>query len=86
MSSNTPDFEQSEAFFDKSVHADERSSAVVLAAQSRYYLAVMLARRGEVERSQSLLGEIQDQFQDWDIPVWKRKCELMLMEIEQGRV
>ena len=84
--STPPDLEQSEAFFEKSIQSDERSSAVVLAAQSRFYLSQMLARKGDVEQSCSLLKEIKEQFQNWGIPVWKRKCELMLKEIEQGRI
>jgi len=86
VSSNTSDFEQSEIFFEKSIQADEKSSAVVPAAQSRFYLSQMLARKGDVEQSCSLLKEIKEQFQNWGIPVWKRKCELMLKEIEQGRI
>jgi class 3 adenylate cyclase/tetratricopeptide (TPR) repeat protein len=68
-------FEQAEEFFEQSIRADETSGAVVLAAQTRFYLAQMLAQKGEVERSRSLLTELFDQFQGWGIPVWQQKCE-----------
>ena len=84
-SSSFPDFEQSENFFEKSIQADENSSAIVPAAQSRYYLAQGLFRKGDVERSRLLFKEIREKFQVWGIPAWKRKCELMLKKFDQGR-
>jgi len=80
---NPPDFEQALAFFEKSMRADEASGAVVLAAQTKYYLAKMLAQKGEIERSRSLLAEIQNRFQNWNIPVWQQKCARALESIEK---
>ncbi len=74
-SSSPPNFEQAEVFFEQSIRADEPSGAVVLVAQTRFYLAQMLAQKGEVERSRSLLTEVRSQFQNWGIPVWQQKCE-----------
>ncbi|MCK5659674.1 MAG: hypothetical protein KAH96_07340, partial [Alphaproteobacteria bacterium] len=54
---------------------DETSGAVVLAAQTRFYLAQMLGQKGENDRSLSLLNELRSQFQSWGIPVWQQKCE-----------
>ena len=74
-SKTPPDFEQAEEFFEQSIKADETSGAVVLEAQTRFYLAQMVARKGEVERSRALLKELLDQFRGWGIPVWQRKCK-----------
>lgn len=73
-----PDFEQAEAYFNQSIRADEKSGAVVLAGQTRFYLAQMLAQKGEVKHSRSLLTELRNQFQSWNIPVWQQKCERKL--------
>jgi len=84
-SDSPPNFEQAEVFFEQSIRADEASGAVVLAAQTRFYLAQVLAQKGEVERSRSLLSEIGGQFQDWDIPAWQQKCEQALEALEKSR-
>ena len=76
------DFEQAEAFFEKSVRTDETSGAVVLAAQTRFYLAQMLAQKGEIDRSLSLLNELRSQFKNWGIPSWEKKCEQALEAID----
>jgi tetratricopeptide (TPR) repeat protein len=79
LASDDPlDFEQAEVYFNKSIRADEASGARALAAQTRFYLAQMLAHKGEVERSQTLLTELRGQFQSWRIPAWQQKCELLL--------
>jgi tetratricopeptide (TPR) repeat protein len=70
-----PDFEQAGAFFEQSIKADETSGAVVPAAQTRYYLAQMLGRKGEVERAREMLIGLRNHFQSWSIPVWQQKCE-----------
>ncbi len=80
---NSPDFEQAGVYFEKSIQADEASGAVVLAAQTRFYLAQLLAKKGELERSRSMLSEIRDQFQDWSVPFWQQKCEKALEAIPQ---
>ena len=70
-----PDFEQAEAYFNQSILADETSGAVVPAAQTRYYLARMLARKGEVGRAREMLTGLRSHFQSWSIHVWQQKCE-----------
>jgi len=74
MAEASPDYTRAEECFQKSIQGDEEVGAVVPAAQTRFYLARMLAQKGEVERSRSLLSEIRDQFHDWDISVWQQKC------------
>jgi tetratricopeptide (TPR) repeat protein len=80
------DFERAETLFTKSIQADQKSGAVLLAAQTRMYLAQMFAQKGETERSVSLLTESRDQFKQWGVPVWQQKCELMLIRLEKGKV
>ncbi len=74
-SNSPPDFEQAGSFFEQSIKADETSGAVVPAAQTRYYLAQMLARKDEVGRAREMLIGLREHFQSWSIPVWQRKCE-----------
>ena len=81
---DSPDYANSDEFFQKSITADETSSAVVLAARTKYYRADMLARKGEIEPGRSLLGEIQNQFQNWGIPAWQQKCEQALQAMERA--
>jgi len=81
-SSSPPEFEQAELFFEQSIKADETSGAVVSAAQTRFYLAQMLAQKGEIDRSLSLLNELRSQFQNWGIPSWQQKCEQALEAID----
>lgn len=76
-SGDSPDFDEALVLFEKSIQADEASGAVVPAAQTKYYLAQMLALKGEIERSRSILNEIRDQFENWGIPFWQKKCELI---------
>jgi hypothetical protein len=35
----------------------------------------MVAQKGEIARSRSLLMELFGQFRGWGIPVWQQKCE-----------
>jgi len=79
-----PNFEEAEVFFEQSIRADEACGAVVLAAQTRFYLAQMLTQKGAVERSRSLLTEIRGQFQDWNIPVWQQKCNQALEALQNS--
>ena len=83
---DTPDYEKAEALFTQSIQADQKSGAVLLSAQTRFYLAQMLAQKGETERSVALLNESRDQFKQWGVPVWQQKCELMLIRLEKGKV
>ena len=85
-SDDPPDFEQAEVYFNKSISADEASGARAPAAQTRFYLAQMLAQKGEVDRSRTLLTELRGQFQSWEIPTWQQKCELLLEGIEKGKL
>jgi len=75
MMKASPDYTQAEECFQNSIQVDEEVGAVVPAAQTRYYLARMLARKGEVERSREMLTELRSHFQSWNIPVWQQRCE-----------
>ena len=75
MTEASPDYTQAEECFQKSIQFDEEVGAVVPAAQTRYHLARMLARRGEVGHTREMLTELCRHFQSWDIPVWQQKCE-----------
>jgi tetratricopeptide (TPR) repeat protein len=66
---------RAEACFQMSIQGDEEVGAVVPAAQTRFYLAQVLAQKGEIERSRSLLTELRSGFQSWGIGVWQQKCE-----------
>ena len=77
-SGNPPDSGQAQVYFEQSIKADETSGAVVLAAQTRFYLAQMLAQKKKTDRSRSLLNELRSQFQNWLIPFWQQKCEQAL--------
>ena len=81
-SDDPPDFEQAEDFFNKSIKSDQMSGAVVFAAQTRFYLAKMLAQKKKTDRSLSLLNELRSQFQNWGIPSWQKKCEQALEAID----
>jgi len=80
---DSPDYARADEFFQKSIAADETSGAAVLAARTKYYRADLLARKGEIEPSRSLLHEIQNQFQHWGIPAWQLKCEQALQTIKE---
>jgi class 3 adenylate cyclase/tetratricopeptide (TPR) repeat protein len=84
--SDSPDFEKAETLFTKSIQADQKSGTVLLAAQTRLYLAQMFAQKGETERSVSLLNEALDQFKEWGVSIWQQKCELTLIRLEKGKV
>ena len=75
MAEAPPDYMRAKECFQKSIQGDEEVGAVLLAAQTRFYLAQVLAQKGEVERSRSLISELRSQFQNWSVPVWKQKCE-----------
>ncbi|MGD8882839.1 MAG: AAA family ATPase, partial [Desulfobacterales bacterium] len=74
MAEACPDYLRAEECFQKSIQGDEAVGAVVPAAQTRFYLAKVLAQKGEVERSRSLLTELRSEFQSWGIAVWQQKC------------
>jgi class 3 adenylate cyclase/tetratricopeptide (TPR) repeat protein len=75
MVETSPDYTRVKDCFQKSIQGDEAVGAVVPAAQTRFYLAQVLARKGEFEPSRSLLTELRSRFQSWGIPVWQQKCE-----------
>ena len=81
MKRSSPDYIEAEACFQKSIAGDEDVGAVVPAAQTRYYLARVLARKGEIESSREILTEISTRFQNWGIPVWQKKCEKELEDL-----
>jgi len=85
MGEASPDYMRAEECLQKSIQDDEEAGAVVPAAQTRFYLAQVLAQKGEVERSRSLLSEIRDQFRDWNISVWQKKCEQALEAMERTK-
>jgi class 3 adenylate cyclase/tetratricopeptide (TPR) repeat protein len=69
-----PDYSQAEACFQNSIQLDEEVGAVVPAAQTRFYLARMLGRQGEVRRAREILAELRSDFQNWGVLVWQQKC------------
>ena len=75
MAEASPDYMQVEVCLQKSIQGDDEVGAVVPAAQTRYHLARMLARKGEMERSRAMLAELSNHFQIWNIPIWQQKCE-----------
>ena len=75
MEAASPDYTQAEECFKNSIQVDEEVGAVVPAAQTRYHLARMLARKGEVGRTRKMLTELRSHFQSWNIPVWQQRCE-----------
>jgi len=75
MAEASPDYMRAEECFQKSIQGDEEVGAVVPPAQTRFYLAQVLAQKGEVERSRSLLTELRSQFRNWGISAWQQKCE-----------
>jgi class 3 adenylate cyclase len=80
-SGSPPDFRQASVLFERSIQADEASGAVVLSAQTKYYLAQMLTQKGEIERSRTILTEIRDLFENWQIPIWQKRCKQALITI-----
>ena len=62
----------------RSINVDEKTGAIVLAAQKRFYLASMLIKKGEIERGRTILTNILECFRDWDVPAWQRKCYRVL--------
>ena len=75
MNEASPDDIRIEACLEKSIQGDEGVGAVVPAAQTRYYLARVLARRGEPERSLKMFTDLYTDFQSWDLSVWQQKCK-----------
>ena len=72
---NPPDLERAELLFEKSAKADERLGSLVLAAQTHFYIAQLLVKKGETERGRFLLYEIHGKFNDWGILFWQKKCK-----------
>ena len=71
----SPDYFKIEACFEKSIKGDEDVGATVPAAQTRYYLAKMLARKGDSERSLKMFTDLHSNFQSLDLSVWQQKCK-----------
>jgi class 3 adenylate cyclase/tetratricopeptide (TPR) repeat protein/ribosomal protein L40E len=85
MAEASPDYRRAEECFQKSIQGDEEVGAVVPAARTHFYLAQLLAQKGETERSRSLLTELRSQFQGWGIPVWQQKCEQELEALDSPK-
>ena len=75
MEEASPDFSNVKECLERSMKVDEKVGAVVPAAQTHYYLARLLARQGEVGIAREMLTDLSGRFQEWNIPVWKNKCE-----------
>ena len=75
MAEASPDHARAEDCFQNSIQGDEKVGAEVPAAQTRFYLAKVLAQKGEVGRTRSMFTELRSQFQSWGIPIWQQKCE-----------
>lgn len=80
-SGNAPDFAQAEAFFAKSMQADEAAGATLLAAQTCFFLAQMLLCKGDDARARALFTTLHEQFRRWHVPVWQRKCKQALTSL-----
>jgi class 3 adenylate cyclase/tetratricopeptide (TPR) repeat protein len=85
MAECSPDYTGAEECFQKSIQGDEEVGSVVPASQTRYYLARMLARKGEAGRSREMLTELHSQFRSWGIPVWQQKCEQELKALDSPK-
>jgi tetratricopeptide (TPR) repeat protein len=85
MMEASPDYTRAEECFQKSIQGDEQVGAVVPAAQTRFYLAQVLAQKGEVEHSRSLFTELRSAFQSWGIPAWQQKCEQELEALDSPK-
>jgi hypothetical protein len=75
MHKTPPDYLKIEECFEKSIKGDEEVGALVPAAQTRFYLSKILARKGEAERSLKLFTDLHSKFQGWEISVWQQKCK-----------
>ena len=75
MEEASPDFSNVKECLERSMKVDEKVGAVVPAAQTHYYLARLLARQGEVGIAREMHTDLSGRFQEWNIPVWKNKCE-----------
>lgn len=69
-----PDFSEIEKYFLKSIHDDERVGAVVPAAQTQYYLAKMLYRKGDSDRAHAMFKDLRNRFENFGIPIWQEWC------------
>ena len=75
MAEDSSDYPRVKDCFHKSIQGHEEVGAIVPAAQTRYSLARMLARQGEIRRAREMLAELRSHFQSWSIPIWQQKCE-----------
>ena len=71
----SPDYNRIKDCFNLSIQGDETVGAVVPAAQTRYYLSRILSREGVSEGSPEPFTNLSNKFQEWDIPIWQKKCE-----------
>jgi len=85
MAEGSPDYTKVEECLTGSMKGDEEVGAVALAAQTRYYLGRMFARKGEIARAREVLTELSNHFQSWGIPVWQQKCEKELEALDSPK-
>ncbi|MDJ0818899.1 MAG: AAA family ATPase [Desulfobacterales bacterium] len=84
-SGDSPEFKQAEESFRNSIKAYEASGAVVLASQTKYYLAQMLVQKSEIEQSRYIFLEIRDLFKNWGIQFWQQKCKQAIETIDKRK-
>ena len=75
MNETSPDYFRIEECFEMSISGDEDVGATVPAAQTGYYLAKTLARKGDAEHSLKMFTDLHSNFQSWDISVWQQRCK-----------
>ena len=85
MAEGSPDYTKVEECLISSMQGDEEVGAVVPAAQTRYYLGRMFARKGDAGRAHEVLTELSSHFQSWGIPVWQQKCEQELETLDSPK-
>jgi len=85
MAEASPDYGKVEECLLRSIQGDEEVGAVVLAAQTRYHLGRMFAAKGEAGRAREMLVPLSNYFKNWNIPVWKQKCEQELAALDLSK-
>jgi hypothetical protein len=71
---NESDYNFIEKCYKKSIEGDAEVGAVVPAAQTRYYLAKLIAQAGDLSRAFEMFTDLSSFFETCNIPVWQHKC------------
>jgi tetratricopeptide (TPR) repeat protein len=71
----SPDYNKVKECLKKSIQGDENVGAIVPAAQTRFYLAKVLAKEGDADSSHEIFNELSNKFKSWEIPIWQKKCQ-----------